>query len=147
MRVVIQRVKEARVLVAGKVVSQIGRGLVLLVGIRQGDTEAEARYLAEKCVNLRIFEDGAGKLNLSALDLGAEILVVSQFTLYGNCRRGRRPSFTEVAPVELAQELYSRFVGFLRQSGLKAKEGRFGERMLVEIANDGPVTLIVDSLG
>lgn len=145
MRVVVQRAKQARVSIDGRVTGKIEQGLALLVGVGKGDTEADARYLADKCINLRIFEDETGKMNLSALDLGAEILAVSQFTLYGDCRKGRRPSFTEAAPPEAAQALYSKFVEFLKGNGLRVEEGRFGEHMLVEIANDGPVTFVIDS--
>jgi len=145
MRAVVQRVKKARVSVEGRVVGSIGPGLVILVGICRGDTEDDARYLAEKCVNLRIFEDDQGKMNISSLDKGAEILAISQFTLYADTRKGRRPSFVEAAPPELSQPLFEKFVGFLRQSGLKVETGVFGAHMLVEIHNDGPVTLIVDS--
>jgi D-tyrosyl-tRNA(Tyr) deacylase len=145
MRIVLQRVTQAAVWVEGESVGKIGKGLALLVGIGNGDTEEEARYLADKCLQLRIFEDGAGKMNLSALDVGAEILAVSQFTLYGNTRKGRRPSFVEAAPPEISRPLFDRFVEMLRESGLKVETGIFGAHMLVEIFNDGPVTIILDS--
>jgi len=145
MRLVIQRVRQASVAVDGKVIGKIGQGLVVLVGVRDVDDELHAKWMAEKCVNLRIFEDNAGKFNLSALDVGAEILAVSQFTLYADCRKGRRPSFVHAAPPEISEPLYNQFVQYLRQSGLKVAEGSFGARMLVEIFNDGPVTIIIDS--
>jgi len=144
MRVVLQRVKKASVSVEGRVISQIGAGLVLLVGIKNGDTEDQAKYLAEKCANLRIFEDEAGKLNRSALEVGGEALVVSQFTLYGDTRKGRRPSFIEAAPPEVSQPLFDKFVQYLKDTGLPVQTGVFGAKMLVEILNDGPVTIILD---
>jgi len=145
MRLLIQRVRQASVSVTGEVIGKINKGLVVLVGIRDGDDESHAKWLAEKCVNLRIFEDDAGKFNLSALEVGAEILAISQFTLYADCRKGRRPSFTKAAAPEISEPLYNRFVQFLQDSGLKVAEGSFGARMLVEICNDGPVTVIIDS--
>lgn len=144
MRALLQRVRSAAVRIDGEVVGQIGPGLAILVGITQTDGEAEAVWLAEKCVNLRIFEDEAGKLNRSALDTAGELLVVSQFTLYGDCRYGRRPSFTAAAP-EQSEPLYRFFVAKLRDSGLRVATGQFGADMLVEIHNDGPVTLWVES--
>lgn len=145
MRAVIQRVKSASVAVAGTTVAAIGRGLVILLGLHNDDSEADAQFMAGKVAGLRIFEDEGGKFNLSALDVGAELLVVSQFTLYGDCRKGRRPSFTEAAPPEISHPLYDAFVRHLRESGLKIEEGVFGAKMLVAINNEGPVTLIVDS--
>jgi len=145
MRLVIQRVRKASVSVDEKIIGEINKGLVLLVAVKNGDDESAAKWLAEKCVNLRIFEDEAGKFNLSALDVGAEILAISQFTLYADCRKGRRPSFIDAAPPEISEPLYNKFVGHLRESGLKVAEGSFGARMLVEIHNDGPVTVIVDT--
>lgn len=145
MKVVLQRVREGSVEVEGKIVGEIKRGLVLLVGATTGDGEKEANYLADKCVNLRTFEDAQGKMNLSALEVGAEILVVSQFTLYGDTRKGRRPSFTEaLEPVE-AEKLYVKFIDYLREKGLRVEHGVFGAKMLVKIFNDGPVTFILDS--
>jgi len=146
MRAVVQRVKEASVSVEGEVVGEIGRGLVVLVGVRQGDTEAEAAYLAQKIANLRIFPDRAGKFNLSALDVGGEVLVVSQFTLYADTRKGRRPSFVDAAPPEVAEPLVERFVELLRQTGLRVETGQFQAKMLVKIFNDGPVTIILERL-
>lgn len=145
MRAVIQRVREGSVTVDGQVVGQIGRGLVILLGVREGDTEAEARWLADKIANLRIFEDADGKFNLSALDVGAEALVISQFTLYADARKGRRPSFTQAARPEVAEPLCERFAAFLAQAGLRVATGQFGARMLVKIFNDGPVTIILES--
>jgi len=145
LKVVLQRVREGSVEVEGKIVGEIKRGLVLLVGATTGDGEKEANYLADKCVNLRTFEDAQGKMNLSALEVGAEILVVSQFTLYGDTRKGRRPSFTEaLEPVE-AEKLYVKFIDYLREKGLRVEHGVFGAKMLVKIFNDGPVTFILDS--
>ena len=141
----LQRVREGLVEVEGKIVGKIDKGLVLLVGATTGDSEKEVNYLADKCVNLRIFEDAQGKMNLSALEVGAEILVVSQFTLYGDTRKGRRPSFTEaLEPVE-AEKLYVKFIDYLREKGLRVEHGVFGAKMLVKIFNDGPVTFILDS--
>ena len=145
MRAVIQRVQEGRVSVQGKVVGSIKRGVVILLGVRSKDTETDANWLADKCVNLRIFENNEGKFYHSLLDIKGEILVVSQFTLYGDCRKGRRPSFTEAAEPETAESLYHCFVDFLRQHALKVETGVFAARMHVEIINDGPVTLIVDT--
>ena len=145
MRIVLQRVARASVSVNGEQVAQIGRGLLLLVGITHDDGDEDARYLAEKCVNLRIFEDEEGKMNISGLEIGAEILAVSQFTLYADSRKGRRPSFVRAAPPEKSEPLFNRFVEYLRKMGLRTETGRFGEHMLVELANDGPVTIILDS--
>ncbi len=145
MRVVAQRVSHAKVLIDGETVSQIGRGLLLLVGVKNDDAPADAEFLAQKCLNLRVFEDQQGKLNLSVLEIKGEILAVSQFTLYGDTRKGRRPSFTEAASPQAAQSLYQKFVESLRKSGLPVKTGAFGKHMLVDIHNDGPVTLIMES--
>lgn len=142
-----QRVARASVTVDGQAVGQIGPGLVVLLGVAQGDNEQDARLLAEKTVNLRIFSDDQGKFNLSALDVGGQILAVSQFTLLADARKGRRPSFTDAAPPEQAEPLFQRFVEFLRQSGLKVETGLFQQHMLVEILNDGPVTVMLDSRG
>jgi D-tyrosyl-tRNA(Tyr) deacylase len=145
VRVILQRVKEAKVTVEDKPVGQIQKGMVLLVGAKIGDTEQDAKYLADKCVNLRIFEDQDQKMNLSAKDVGAEILVVSQFTLYGDTRKGRRPSFTDALEPALAEKLYLKFIDEIKASGLKTETGIFGAKMLVEIFNWGPVTFILDS--
>jgi D-aminoacyl-tRNA deacylase len=145
MRVVLQRVSQGRVSVNGQTVAEIGPGLVLLVGVGPGDGETQARQLAEKIAHLRIFEDGAGKMNLSILDAGGAALVVSQFTLYADTRKGRRPSFTEAAAPELARPLVERFAALLSELGVPAHTGQFGAHMLVEIANDGPVTIWLES--
>jgi D-aminoacyl-tRNA deacylase len=147
MRVVVQRSKNAKVTVNGEITGQISKGLVLLVGVTHDDKEEDAGFLAEKIVNLRIFEDDAGKMNLSLLDVGGEILSVSQFTLYGDCRKGRRPNFMEAARPEQANQLYELFNGLLREKGVKVETGIFGAMMDVELINDGPVTLIVESKG
>lgn len=145
MRVVVQRVKQASVEVEGETVGQIGEGLMLLVGIKHGDQPEDIHYVADKIVNLRIFEDDHGKMNLSLLDVGADVLSVSQFTLYGDTRKGRRPSFIEAARPEMAIELYQAFNDVLREKGVAVETGKFGEMMDVHLTNDGPVTLIVES--
>ncbi|PUA37395.1 D-tyrosyl-tRNA(Tyr) deacylase [Paenibacillus elgii] len=145
MRVVLQRSKAAQVTVDGETVGRIDHGLVLLVGIADGDTEEDARYLADKISGLRIFEDEQGKMNHSVLETGGQVLSISQFTLYGDCRKGRRPNFMAAARPELAEPLYERFNGMLRESGLHVETGRFGAMMDVSLVNDGPVTLIVES--
>ncbi len=141
MRVVIQRVSYGRVSVEGRTLAEIGRGAVILLGIAPGDSEVQARYLVEKIANLRIFEDLAGKMNLSLLDMKGEAIVVSQFTLYADTRKGRRPSFTDAALPEVASPLVERFAELLRQQGVPTQTGEFGAHMLVEITNDGPVTI------
>lgn len=145
MRAVVQRVRKSSVSVNGEIVGEIGQGLCVLLGVGQGDSEADADYLADKTANLRIFEDGEGKLNLSCLDIQGEILVISQFTLYGDCKKGRRPSFSSAAAPEEANRLYEYFVSKIRDLGLTTATGVFREEMLVEIHNDGPVTLVLDS--
>ncbi len=145
MRVLLQRVTKASVTVNNETVGSIGKGLVLLVGIGAGDTEADAQFLADKSANMRIFEDSDEKMNLSALELNCEILAVSQFTLYADVRKGRRPSFTDAALPEEALLLFQKFVGMLKATGLKVETGRFREHMHVEIHNDGPVTIMMDS--
>ena len=145
MRVVVQRSKKASVTVDGEITGQIKSGLVILVGVTHDDKEADAAYLSDKIANLRIFEDAAGKMNLSLLDVGGQILSVSQFTLYGDCRNGRRPSFIDAARPEQAIELYETFNRFLREKGIQVETGRFGAMMDVALTNDGPVTLIIDS--
>jgi len=145
LKVVLQRVKEAKVEVKGKPVGQIQKGMVLLVGAKLGDTEEDVRYLADKCVNLRIFEDNEQKMNLSALEVKAEVLVVSQFTLYGDTRKGRRPSFTDALEPQEAERLCQKFIDQIKATGLKTESGTFGAKMLVEIANWGPVTFILES--
>jgi D-tyrosyl-tRNA(Tyr) deacylase len=145
LRALVQRVTNASVAVGPEEVGRIGPGLVVLLGIAQGDAEPDADYLTEKLVNLRIFADAQGKFNLSALETNAELLVVSQFTLYAETRRGRRPSFTQAAGPDEAQRLYQYVVESCQKSGLKVAAGRFQEHMLVSLENDGPVTLMLDS--
>lgn len=145
MRAVVQRVAEASVRVEGEVVGRIGSGLLVLLGVGQADAEADADFLADKTLNLRIFPDEAGQMNLSVLELGGEVLVVSQFTLYGDARKGRRPSYVEAAPPELANRLYERYVSRLRASGLRVETGVFRALMDVALVNRGPVTLLLDS--
>jgi D-tyrosyl-tRNA(Tyr) deacylase len=145
MRALVQRVTRGAVSVDGEVIGAIGAGLVILVGVGQNDDENDARNLAEKCVNLRIFADEAGKFNRSLLDVNGEILAVSQFTLYGDASKGRRPSFVQAAPAEISRALYDAFVAALRTFKVRVAEGRFGAMMMVEIHNDGPVTLMVES--
>jgi D-tyrosyl-tRNA(Tyr) deacylase len=145
MRAVVQRVSSCRVVVAGEVVGQIGRGLLVLLGVRTGDTEAQARWLADKIVDLRVMEDDQGKMNVSVADVGGSVLVVSQFTLYGDCEKGRRPSFIDAARPEVAEPLYEGFVNTVRLHGVPVATGRFGATMQVELVNDGPVTLILDA--
>ena len=144
MKVVVQRVAEARVVVDDRTVSSIGPGLLVLAAFRADDGEEELRWMARKCLELRIFEDAEGKMNRSLLDVEGELLVVSQFTLYGNCRKGRRPAYTESAPAEEAERLYGRFLEILRSGYDRVAEGRFGAKMRVELVNDGPVTLVVE---
>jgi len=143
MRIVLQRVSQASVTVDGNIVGQIGRGVLLLVGVGKGDTEKESVYLAEKIVNLRVFPDETGKMNLSLLDIGGSALVVSQFTLYGDCSKGRRPGFDGAAPPELARQLYEHFVGRIRAAGVKVETGVFQASMTVSLVNEGPVTFIL----
>ncbi len=141
----LQRVSSASVTVEGEIVGQIERGLLILLGVGQGDTAADADFLAEKLVGLRVFEDEAGKMNLSLADVGGEMLVVSQFTLLGDCRKGRRPSFTGAAPPEGANALYEYFCQRVRAQGITVATGRFRAHMDVALVNDGPVTLLVES--
>jgi D-tyrosyl-tRNA(Tyr) deacylase len=145
LRAVVQRVSNARVSVDGSVVSSISKGLLVLLGVAEDDTETDARYLAEKSANLRIFEDDAGKMNLSLIDIDGEILVVSQFTLYGDCRKGRRPSFIDAARPPKAEALYEVYVSTLTDMSLKPQTGVFQAHMDVELTNDGPVTILLDS--
>ena len=147
MKALLQRVTRASVSVASEVVGRIGRGLVVFVGVASEDTEKDAQYVAQKTVNLRIFSDEEGRFNLSALDIKGELLVVSQFTLLADTRKGRRPSFTEAAPPAQAEEIFERFVEQARATGLKVESGRFRQYMQVEIHNDGPVTILLDSKG
>ena len=145
MRAILTRVKSASVTIDGKVNGKIGRGFLILLGVGPNDTEAECRYLAEKALGLRIFEDENGKMNLGLDAIGGEVLVVSQFTLYGNCRKGRRPSFTEAAGPELGNALYEKFLSICAELGYPPQHGEFGADMQVESINDGPVTLILDT--
>lgn len=145
MRAVLQRVNKASVIVEGKIIAQISQGLLILLGATSKDSNEDCKYLADKCLNLRIFEDEQGKMNLSALDIGAELLVVSQFTLYADTKKGRRPSFTFALEPNLAEKLYLEFISLLKESKLKVEQGVFGAKMAVELTNWGPVTLILDS--
>ena len=145
MRAVIQRVSDASVSVENKTVAKIGNGLLVLLGVATGDSPTDAEYLAEKAVNLRIFGDENGKMNRSLLDIGGDMLVVSQFTLLGDCRKGRRPSFINAADPEKGKELYESFVEQVRNSCVTVETGRFGALMAVSLTNDGPVTLILES--
>jgi D-tyrosyl-tRNA(Tyr) deacylase len=145
MRAVVQRVTEARVEVAGEVVGEIGAGLLVLLGVARDDTTSDADYLTEKIINLRIFDDDDGKMNRSLLDIGGEMLVVSQFTLYGDVRRGRRPSYSDAAEPEKANELYEYFVERVRSLGVRVETGVFQAMMKVSLINDGPVTILLDS--
>ncbi len=145
MRAVLTRVRSASVSIGGQTVGRIGRGFLILLGIGPTDTEEMCRFLAEKALSLRIFEDENGKMNLGLEQVVGEVLVVSQFTLYGNCRKGRRPSFTEAAPPELGERLYNCFLEDCRELGYPPQHGRFGADMQVASVNDGPVTLILDT--
>ena len=145
MRAILTRVKSASVVIDGKVNGKIGQGFLILLGVGPNDTEKECRYLAEKALGLRIFEDENGKMNMGLEQVGGEVLVVSQFTLYGNCRKGRRPSFTEAAGPELGNALYEKFLAICAELGYPPQHGEFGADMKVESINDGPVTLILDT--
>ena len=145
MRACIQRVHQASVTVDGRIVGSIARGLLVLLGVEQGDADEDARQLADRVCGLRIFEDHAGKMNLSLEDIHGALLVVSQFTLLGDCRKGRRPSFTQAAPPDVAERLYETFVAAAGVRGLEVATGRFRAHMDVALVNDGPVTLLLDS--
>lgn len=145
MRVVVQRTKQANVVVNGTTVGEIDHGFMLLVGITHDDTEEDVTFLVDKIVHLRVFEDEDGKMNLSLLDVGGQILSISQFTLYGDCRKGRRPNFMSAAKPDIAENLYNLFNEKLREKGVKVETGKFGEMMDVQLVNHGPVTLIVES--
>ena len=145
MRAILTRVSSASVTIDGEVVGKIGKGFLILLGVGPEDTEAECRCLAEKCLGLRIFKDENDKMNLGLESVGGEVLVVSQFTLYGNCRKGRRPSFTDAAGPELGNALYEKFLAICEELGYPPQHGEFGADMQVESINDGPVTLILDT--
>lgn len=145
MRAVVTRVSSASVAIGGECVGSIGKGFLILLGVGPADTEAQCRYLAEKVLSLRVFEDAQGKMNLSLEAVGGQVLVVSQFTLYGNCRKGRRPSFTGAADPALGEAMYRRFLDICGELGYPPQHGRFGADMQVESVNDGPVTLILDT--
>ena len=145
MKALVQRVSQASVTVDGEVVGKIGSGLVVLIGVAAEDTEKDVSYLVDRVAQLRIFSDDAGKFNISALETGGEMLLISQFTLLADTRKGRRPSFTEAAPPQQAESLFNLFVERMRSTGLKVETGRFQAHMLVEIHNDGPVTIMLDS--
>ncbi len=145
MRAVVQRVKKAEVRVDGRAVGAVGRGMLVLLGVGKNDTPEDARSLADKILNLRIFDDSAGRMNLSLLETNGELLCVSQFTLYGDCRKGRRPSYDQAARPEVAGGLYDAFVAAARAGGVTVQTGQFQAMMDVELVNDGPVTLLLDS--
>ncbi len=147
MRAVVQRVSKGSVTVEGRETGSIEKGFVVLIGISGDDGREDVEYLADKIVNLRVFEDSDGKMNLSLKDVGGNLLVISQFTLYGDCRKGRRPSFTGAAPPDMAEELYNEFVNSCRQKDVRVETGQFQAHMEVELINDGPVTLIIESIG
>ncbi len=145
MRAIVQRVTSSRVVVDGRVIGEIGRGFNVLIGISKDDTEEDLKYIKDKVVNLRVFEDESNKMNKSLLDVEGDILAISQFTLYGDCRKGRRPNFMEALGGDEAKILYDKFVLMLRETGLKVETGEFGADMKVDIQNDGPVTIMLDS--
>ena len=145
MRAVLTRVNSASVSIAGQVVGQIGKGFLILLGVGPEDRPEDCRYLAEKALSLRVFEDENGKMNKGLEDVAGQVLVVSQFTLYGNCRKGRRPSFTDAAPPDLGNAMYEKFLAICQELGYPPQHGRFGADMKVESINDGPVTLILDT--
>lgn len=145
MRAVVQRVSQASVVVDGQLTGSAKRGLLVLLGVGKGDTEKEVRYMADKIVNLRIFEDENGKMNLSLVDINGDLLVVSQFTLYGDVRKGRRPGFDGAAPPEVANDLYEKFVDYCKCLGVPTETGVFQAHMMVDLTNDGPVTILLDS--
>lgn len=145
MRAVIQRVTNASVKVDGEVIGSINKGILVFLGVSDEDTDTDLKYIADKMLNLRIFEDNDGKMNLSLLDINGELLIVSQFTLYGDCRKGRRPSFDKAGKPAYANEMYEKFIAYCKNSGIKTECGEFGADMKVSLLNDGPVTLMLDS--
>ena len=145
MRSVVQRVSKASVSVNGEIVGKTGKGLLILLGIHGKDQKKEIEWMAEKIVNLRIFEDDEGKMNLSLRDIDAKMLIVSQFTLYGDCRKGRRPGYSQAASPDIAEPLYEQFIAKIEQMGIETARGKFGAMMDVSLVNDGPVTLLLDS--
>lgn len=145
MRAVVQRVSRASVKVDGKTLGEIGNGLLIFLGVGDGDEESDMKYIADKVIGLRIFSDENDKMNLSVTDIGGEILVISQFTLYGDCRKGRRPNFTSSMEPVAANKMYERFIEYVANTGIATKHGKFGADMKVELLNDGPVTLLLDS--
>lgn len=147
MRAVVQRVSHASVSVEGNLISEIDQGFLVLLGVGQGDTSEDAKYLADKISNLRVFDDEQGKMNLSIKDSGGRMLVVSQFTLFGDCRKGRRPSFSQAGPSDLANTLYEEFIVAVRAQGIDVRTGQFQTHMAVSLLNDGPVTMLLDSKG
>jgi len=146
MKVVLQRVERAYVSVGEKVIGSIGKGILVFLGIGRGDTAEDVIYLVPKILNLRIFEDSLGKMNLSLLDIKGQIMIISQFTLYGDCKKGRRPSFDGAAPPALAKDLYVRFIEEVKKYPIEVVEGSFGDHMSIELINDGPVTFVLDSM-
>ena len=145
MRAILQRVLNASVKVDGKTIGEIDKGLLVFLGVGEGDTEKDLKYIADKCIGLRIFSDEEDKMNLALTDVGGQMLVISQFTLYGDCRKGRRPSFASSMEPVKAKEMYESFIKYIEQSGIKTEHGEFGADMKVELINDGPVTLMLDS--
>ncbi len=145
MRAVVQRVKNASVTVDNNVIGEISHGLLVFLGVGDGDTDSDMKYIAEKVIGLRIFSDAEDKMNLSVKDVEGEILVISQFTLYGDCRKGRRPNFTASMEPKGAEEMYQKFIKYIREQGIHTEHGEFGADMKVSLLNDGPVTLILDS--
>ena len=145
MKAVVQRVKKAQVKIHSETVGKIKKGLLVFLGVKTGDTEKDVKLLAEKIINLRIFSDKQDKMNLSLLDIKGEILIVSQFTLYGDCSKGRRPNFIHAAPPEIAENLYERFIQEIKKTGLTTQTGQFGAMMDIELINNGPVTLILEN--
>ena len=144
MKIVLQRVKQAKVTVDGSIIGSIGKGILILLGVHRDDSEEQADFLVNKCTELRIFSDEDYKMNRSLMDVGGEALVVSQFTLYGNCKKGRRPSYTHAAPPEKGEQLYEYFVAKMKEQGVHVETGRFGAMMDVELVNDGPVTILLE---